>query len=76
MQDGMKKQITDFEIINELLPAARIASKLRACGIRIVGEPRALEALRGQRDDGNVDAGEILANLFRNGHPEVSGPGR
>lgn len=76
MTEGMKKQITDFEIIKELLPAARIAGRLRACGIRIVGEPRSLKALRELYDDGDKAAGEILENMFPNGHLEVSRPGR
>lgn len=76
MDGKMKSRIIDLEIINELLPVARIAGRLRACGIRIAGEPEALAALRELYNEGDQAAGVIIANMFPNGHPEVSRAGR
>lgn len=60
------------ELVDLLLPAVRQAGALRACGIRLVGDPKAQANLKSMYEGGNPAAGEVLANLFPTGHHEVT----
>ena len=70
--EGLKKAMMDYGVIAALQPAANAASRLRACGIRLVGSPEAIEALQQLENEGDEQAALILGNLFPQGHPEVS----
>lgn len=69
--EGVRDCIVNFGAIQAALPAAQAGAKLRACGIRLVGETETLEALKQLAAEGNQDAEMVLANILPRGHAEV-----
>lgn len=69
-KEGVKGALVAFGVLEALYPAAVKASQLRACGLRIVGEPPTVAALL-EMALTDENAAWISANLFPNGHPEV-----
>lgn len=67
----LRQEMDELQVIEAILPAAKAASKLRACGLRLVGSPEAMQVLRQMAADGNESAGWVVSNLLPQGHPEV-----
>lgn len=64
--------IKDMNVLAHLLPAARHASQLRGCGIRISMDSLTRQALEQMATEGDPDAAFVAANAFPTGHPEIS----
>lgn len=58
--------------IQALLPAVKVASDLRALGIRVVGEQEVIAELIKLANQKNQEAAVVVGNMFPVGHPEVT----
>lgn len=67
----LRQEMAELHVIEAILPAAKAASKLRACGLRLVGSPEAMQVLRQLAAEGDDSAGWVVSNLLPQGHPEV-----
>lgn len=68
----IEKVLATSGLLDALLPAAMRASELRACGIRLVASPEAMEVLQGMAMASSDDKIAVIAgNLFPQGYPEV-----
>lgn len=68
----LRKSLVAFKVIPAILPAAKAASQLRACGLRLVGSPEVIEVLQQMATEGDEAAEWIIGNLFPQGHREVA----
>lgn len=69
-----REAIENLNVVEAILPAAHAASKLRACGLRLVGDETASAALELMASEGNEDAEIVMGNLFPHGHAEIGFP--
>lgn len=60
--------------IQALLPAVKVASELRALGIRLVGEQEVIAELIKLANQQNQEAAVVVGNMFPTGHSEVVKP--
>ncbi len=67
----IKETIISLDIIDAVYPAACKAAQMRACGLRIVADKRAIAAFNDLAAAGDSQAEMILANLLPLGHPDV-----
>ncbi len=69
-----REAIENLNVVEAILPAARAAGRLRACGLRLVGDETTSKALKLMADGGNEDALLVMCNLFPHGHSEIGFP--
>lgn len=67
----LQQTMEAFQVVEAILPAAKKASQLRACGLRLVGSQAAIQALLAMAGKGDESAELVVGNLLPQGHPEV-----